>query len=80
MTQADTSIIAPLSDTETSVLRAYARNDVVALRALNTAAKDGVPQLWYWAGTVEALKTRGFLQSHERGMLVTPEGLAAALG
>jgi hypothetical protein len=68
MTQADDSIVTPLSADEARVLRAYVEQDGPWL------AETVV------AGPVASLKARGFLQSHERGMLVTPEGLAAALG
>ena len=61
----------PLSDGEAGVLRAYVRGDREYL-----SAND-------WTGAmrvaVECLVARGYLQRHERGMLVTPEGVAAAL-
>jgi hypothetical protein len=61
-------IVTPISPDEARVLRAYVEQDGPWL------AETVV------AGPVASLKARGFLQSHERGMLVTPEGLAASLG
>jgi hypothetical protein len=59
---AETTCIAdPVSDTEAAVLRAYVEGDPGQLRAI-----DG------GADAAERLKARGFLFSHERGILVTP--------
>lgn len=64
-----TCVVEPLSDTEAAVLRAYVASDAEKLQAIDGATD-----------AAERLKARGFLRRHERGMLVTPEGLAASLG
>jgi hypothetical protein len=65
----DAACIAdPLSDTETSLLRAYVERDEAALAAL---ADKG--------DAMRELARRGFVQIEDRGVLVTPEGVAAAL-
>ena len=50
-------------------LRAYASRDAAELAAL---ADQG--------DAMRALAERGFVQLHAKGVLVTPEGVAAALG
>jgi hypothetical protein len=77
---ADTHCVAePLSDTESAVLRAYAEQDTDRVLAAQESRYAGGVSGVAWSEAAETLKARGFLQSHERGMLVTPEGLAAAL-
>ena len=56
----------PLTAPELRMLQAYAEGDAAALATLDPWAR-------------EPLVTRGYLQPHARGMLVTPEGLAALL-
>lgn len=69
---ADTRCVAdPMSEAERLVLRAYVERDVDWLAAPDPM---GVQQ-----AATEMLVSRGFLQRHERGMLVTPEGVAASL-
>lgn len=77
---ADTTCIAePLSGLESEVLRAYAApNAVEVVRAMLDRPGDPAYTEAFKAA-VERLKARGFLQAHARGMLVTPEGVAAAL-
>jgi len=77
---ADTHCIAePLSGLERDVLRAYAaHNAVEVVRVmLDRPGDDAYTEAFKRA--VDRLKSLGFLQPHERGMLVTPEGVAAAL-
>lgn len=62
-------IADPLTETETRLLRAYAARDAAELVAL---ADQG--------DAMRALAGRGFVQIHANGVLVTPEGVAAALG
>jgi hypothetical protein len=63
-----TCVADPLSDTEARLLRAYVERDTAELAAL---AAEGAAML--------SLTDRGFVERHEKGVLVTPEGLAAAL-
>lgn len=67
-------IFAPLSETEASVLGAYVHKDSDAIKAATGAAAVA------WAMATQTLKHRGFLLLVDRGVLVTPEGLAAFLG
>jgi hypothetical protein len=60
------SVAEPLTAPELRMLQAYAEGDADAVAALDPWARD-------------PLVERGYLQRHERGMLVTPEGLAALL-
>ena len=66
-------IFAPLSTVEARVLRAYVEQDKETLAAVAGA------EALAWAEATQVLKWRGFLLLVDRGMLVTPEGLAAAL-
>jgi hypothetical protein len=67
---ADTTCVAdPLSDTKSAVLRAYVDGDGERLATIDCAAD-----------AADRLVVRGLLQRHERGVLVTPEGVAASLG
>jgi hypothetical protein len=66
---ADTSVVAPMSDTETALLRAYVEGDVATLGRLGDKRQ-----------AMRSLGARGFVRETDRGMLVTPEGLAADLG
>ena len=70
-------IFAPLSTVEERVLRAYVEQDkeTIASVAASVAGAEAVA----WAEATQVLKWRGFLLLVDRGMLVTPEGLAAAL-
>lgn len=63
-----TCIVDPLSKTEARLLRAYVSRDAAELAAL---ADQG--------GAMLALEARGFIERHKKGVLVTPEGAAAAL-
>lgn len=79
---ADTHCIAePLSDVERTVLRAYVEGDAAFLTGRGVGVRRGEGDEWATVvrGAADSLKARGFLQSHERGVLVTPEGVAAAL-
>lgn len=70
---ADTRCVADrLSEPERAVLRAYVDKDEDWLLAADRMVE--------WVDdVVEMLVARGFLQRHERGILVTPEGVAASL-
>lgn len=61
-------IATPLSDIDVRLLKAYAEHDVDALRSF-----DG--QLAFVR--LGVLTERGFVKRTKRGVLVTPEGLAA---
>lgn len=66
----------PLSETEAEVLQAYAQSDdklIGEVTAKQSARK------YTWAKAIQSLTRRGFIQQVDRGMLVTPEGLAALL-
>jgi hypothetical protein len=65
-------IFAPLSTVETRVLRAYVEQDKEIIAAVAGA------EALAWAEATQVLKWRGFLLLVDRGMLVTPEGLAAS--
>jgi ribosomal protein S19E (S16A) len=69
-------IVEPLTETETAVLKAYAERDSEKLSEVD--ASEGEPRV-AWAIASQALVRKGFLVKHERGMLVSPEGLAALL-
>lgn len=62
------SLIASLSSPEVRLLQAYAEGDA------NAVATCGVSAL-----VLDQLRERGYVQSVDRGVLVTPEGLAALL-
>src|SRR5271154_1017273 len=64
-------IFAPLSIAETTVLRAYATQALPDVSAPSLRVE--------WTMTTQALVARGFLAKTERGVIVTPEGLAALL-
>ena len=66
-------IFAPLSGVEPRVLRAYVEQDKATIAAVSGAEAVA------WAEATAVLKARGFLLVVDRGVLVTPEGLAAAL-
>ena len=66
-------IFAPLSGIEPRVLRAYVEHDKETIAAVSGAEAVA------WAEATVLLKARGFLLVVDRGVLVTPEGLAAAL-
>ena len=53
--------------------------DATVLRAYATSATPDLTSPHEWASTVEALVGRGFLSRSPRGIIVTPEGLAAVL-
>ena len=74
MNSVATPIAAPLSHVEARVLRAYVERDTNSLSAVRGAEAAA------WAEATLMLQARGFLRAHKRGMLVTPEGLAASLG
>jgi ribosomal protein S19E (S16A) len=66
----------PLSEIEAEVLRAYAQSDdklIAEVTAKQSARK------YAWAKAIQSLTRRGFIQQVDRGMLVTPEGLASLL-
>ena len=67
-------IIAPLSAFETRVLGAYVDQDKESIAAV--AGQEAVA----WAEATQTLKWRGLLQTVDRGVLVTPEGLGCHLG
>lgn len=76
MKHVDPYLAEPLDSTETEVLRAYAQNDhslIETVSAKPSARKAA------WGKAITSLKHRGFLHETDRGMLVTPEGLAALL-
>jgi hypothetical protein len=60
------SVAEPLTAPELRMLHAYAEGDAAAIAALDP-----------WA--IGPLTERGYVQRTERGVLVTPEGLAALL-
>ena len=62
-------IASPLTIASATVLRAY---------AMGAAPDPTRPQ--EWASTTDDLVDAGFLSRSPRGILVTPEGLAAILG
>lgn len=64
------SVVESLDGIEIATLRAYAESRL-ELAAMYPAASV--------AAATEELVDRGMLQRHERGVLVTPEGLAALL-
>lgn len=64
------SIIDPLSASQLRVLRAYVLDDVPSL---SPAERHD------WAEATQALVDLELLQRADRGILVTPEGLAACL-
>ena len=64
-------LVATLSLIEITVLRAYA----TAALPIDTAPHERVE----WATATQALIERGMLARVQRGILVTPEGLAAVL-
>lgn len=66
----------PLSETEAEVLRAYAQSDDKLIGEVTAKASA---RKYAWAKAIQSLTRRGFLQQVDRGMLVTPEGLAALL-
>jgi hypothetical protein len=66
----------PLSETESEVLRAYAQSDEKLIGEVT--AKQSARK-YAWAKAIQSLTRRCFLQQVDRGMLVTPEGLAALL-
>lgn len=66
----------PLSETEAEVLRAYAQSDEKLIGEVT--AKQSARK-YAWAKAIQSLTRRGFIQQVDRGMLVTPEGLAALL-
>jgi hypothetical protein len=63
-----TCIANPLSNTETRLLRAYVERDTAELTALANKGE-----------AMRSLARRGFVQIEDRGVLVTPEGMACAL-
>jgi len=64
-------IVAPISIADTTVLSAY---------ATQTLPDVGTPSARVeWATTTQSLVKRGFLAKTDRGIVVTPEGLAALL-
>ena len=64
-------IFAPLSIADTTVLRGYATQALPDMSVPSLRAE--------WTMTTHALITRGFLAKTDRGIIVTPEGLAALL-
>src|SRR5271154_2250009 len=64
-------IVAPLSFADTTVLGAYATHALPDVSAPSARIE--------WTMTTQALVARGFLAKTERGVIVTPEGLAALL-
>ncbi len=66
-------IFAPLSGMEPRVMRAYVEQDKETIAAVSGAEAVA------WAEATAVLRARGFLLVVDRGVLVTPEGLAAAL-
>jgi hypothetical protein len=64
-------IVAPISLADTTVLSAYATHALPDVSAPNARVE--------WATTTQALVKRGFLAKTDRGIVVTPEGLAALL-
>jgi hypothetical protein len=64
---------APMSQVEARVLRAYVERDAESLSAVCGAEAAA------WAEATLMLQARGFLKAHDRGMLVTPEGLSVSL-
>lgn len=76
MKHIDAYLAEPLSESEAEVLRAYAQGDAELISTVNAKLS---PRKAAWSKGIALLKHRGFLQETERGMLVTPEGLAALL-
>ena len=76
MKHVDPYLAEPLNEIEAEVLRAYAQDDhkLIGEVSAKPSARKGA-----WGKAITSLKHRGFLQEVERGMLVTPEGLAALL-
>lgn len=76
MKHVDPYLAEPLDSTEAEVLRAYAQDDhsLIAAVSVKQSARKAA-----WSKAIVSLKHRGFLQEVDRGMLVTPEGLAALL-
>jgi hypothetical protein len=76
MKHVDPYLAEPLTEPEAEVLRAYAQGDSELIGTVNAklSARKAA-----WSKGIVSLKHRGFLQETERGMLVTPEGLAALL-
>ena len=64
-------IVEPLSSSESAVLRAYTVGTIPELA--------GPQERVEWATATQALVGRGMLERADRGILVTPEGLAACL-
>ena len=63
-------IVEPLSSSESAVLRAYTVGTIP-----DVAPSDRVA----WATATQGLVARGLLERADRGILVSPEGLAACL-
>jgi len=76
MKHADPYLAEPLTDSEAEVLRAYAQGDSTLIESVNAKC---TAQKASWGKAIASLKHRGFLQEVDRGMLMTPEGLAALL-
>jgi len=76
MKHVDAYLAEPLSESEAEVLRAYAQSDDKPIAEVSAKASS---RKYAWAKAIQTLTRRGFLQETERGMLVTPEGLAALL-
>jgi len=76
MKHIDAYLAEPLSESEAEVLRAYAQSDDKLIAEVSAKASS---RKYAWAKAIQALTRRGFIQQTDRGMLVTPEGLAALL-
>ena len=76
MKHIDAYLAEPLSESEAEVLRAYARGDAELIASVNAKISTRKAA---WSKSIASLRHRGFLQELDRGMLVTPEGLAALL-
>ena len=76
MKHVDAYLAESLTESEAEVLRAYAQSDD---KLIAEVAAKGSARKYAWAKAIQALTRRGFIQQVDRGMLVTPEGLAALL-
>jgi ribosomal protein S19E (S16A) len=76
MKHVDAYLTEPLSESEAEVLRAYAQSDDKLIAEVSAKASS---RKYAWEKAIQSLTRRGFIQHVDRGVLVTPEGLAALL-
>lgn len=77
---ADTTCVAdPISDSERKVLLAYAEYAHESGPFRQRSFAESMLSVVDPQAVVDRLVARGLLQRHERGTMLTPEGMAAAL-